>query len=161
MAITELLEDESVRRQVVFTANDVTVAAMDTVSLIAPEDIDQIVVTGSHGGASAGEYARIGGVRCVVCSDAGFGKNDAGVRGLMELDAESVAGVSVAHTSARIGDGLDVWENGIVSYVNETARRWGINAGSPLKEQIVALARGRAAYLDGDAIPDSRSVGQQ
>lgn len=141
MAITELLEGESIRREVVFAANDVTIAAMDTVSLIAVADANQVVVTGSHGGASAGEYARIGKVSCVVCNDAGFGKNDAGVRGLKELDEQMVAGVSVAHTSARIGDGLDAWENGIVSYVNETARRWGIRTGAPLKTQILAAVR--------------------
>lgn len=98
-----------------------------------------ILVTGSHGGTSAGEYAASFGVAVVVCNDAGIGKNRAGVAGLAAVAERGIAGIAVSHESARIGDGTDTWEHGVVSYVNDVARRAGIRVGVPLRPQIVAL----------------------
>ncbi|MGW5381522.1 hypothetical protein [Nocardia sp. NPDC003963] len=111
----------------------------DSIAFAGPRHRGDILVTGSHGGTSAGEYAASFGVAVVVCNDAGIGKNRAGVAGLAAVAGRAIAGVAVSHDSARIGDGTDVWEHGVVSYVNDVARRDGIRVGAPLREQILAL----------------------
>ncbi|WP_330229585.1 3-keto-5-aminohexanoate cleavage protein [Nocardia sp. NBC_00508] len=112
------------------------VAVMDSVSYASRADAGRVIVTGSHGGASAGEYARRFTVSCLVANDAGFGKNNAGIRGLEEIDADAIAGVAVGHESARIGDGTDVWEHGVITFVNDTARRQGYTVGARVQNEI-------------------------
>lgn len=112
---------------------------MDSIAFASAEFDGDLIVTGSHGGASAGEYAASYGVALVACNDAGIGKNEAGTAGLAAIAAHGIAGVGVSHESARIGDGSDAWENGLISYVNVRASELGIKVGHPVKEQIVQL----------------------
>ncbi len=111
----------------------------DSIAFAGPAQSGDFLVTGSHGGVSAGEYATSFGVAVVVCNDAGIGKNRAGVAGLAAVSADGIAGIGVSHDTARIGDGTDGWEHGIVSYVNEVAQRLGIRVGAPLREQLLEL----------------------
>ena len=64
----------------------------------------------------------------VVFNDAGGGKNAAGVASLAELEREGIAAAAVSHESARIGDALDAWENGVVSRANGPAAGGGAHA---------------------------------
>jgi hypothetical protein len=74
----------------------------------------------------------------VVFNDASGGKDDAGVAALEMLHGRGVAAAAVAHTSGRIGDSLDMWENGVLSQVNAEARQLGLNNGDKVS---VALSR--------------------
>ncbi len=98
------------------------------------------MVCGSHGGRSAGEYALQFGYGALISSDAGFGLNHAGVAGLRELGEHGIPGVGVAHTSARIGDGRDVWRNGVVSYVNRPAIDAGARPGQSVQTAVTMIA---------------------
>lgn len=60
--------------------------------------------------------------------------------GLAALDG--VVGVADGHDTARIGDGHDTCANGIISYVNESAREAGIRVGEPLSAALTRLAAG-------------------
>jgi nucleotidyltransferase/DNA polymerase involved in DNA repair len=71
-----------------------------------------------------------------VFNDAGVGKDGAGIAALGLLDADRIAAVAVAHTSARIGEALDTWERGVVSHLNAAARQLGLREGEPLREQL-------------------------
>jgi hypothetical protein len=42
----------------------------------------------------------------------------------------------VAHTSGRIGDSLDMWENGVLSHVNEAGRKLGLSVGAKVRETL-------------------------
>ncbi|GGM35612.1 hypothetical protein ACFFX1_52290 [Dactylosporangium sucinum] len=129
---------------VAFTQDGCRVIVMDTISLASAEDAGQVIITGSHGGMSAGEYARQARVACVICNDAGFGKNNAGVAGLCDLDRDGIAGVAVGHLTARLGDGNDVWSNGVVSFVNETAKAAGFAVGWAIQDQVRRYLGGRS-----------------
>lgn len=140
-----LLTSERIEPHTVWTHAGIRVMVTDSIAFGSPEHAGHVLVTGSHGGASAGEYTAGFGLAAVACNDAGVGKNDAGVSGLKALDAHGIVGVAVAHTSARIGDGDDVWDNGVVSFANDTATTAGIRCGHPLKQEIIELVRRWAA----------------
>jgi hypothetical protein len=114
------------------------VLVMDSITLVEPDDAGAIVVSGSHGGRSSGEYACRVPLAAVVFNDAGIGKDEAGVVALGMLYERGVPAATVAHDSARIGDALDGWESGVASRVNEAARRIGLSTGSPLREALAA-----------------------
>jgi hypothetical protein len=115
------------------------VIVTDTVTRIEACDADAIVVTGSHGGTSAAEFALSARLRLVVFNDAGVGKDQAGIAGLARLDQRSIAAATVSHISARIGDAEDAWRNGVVSYVNRPARQLGVMPGQRLAEIVAKL----------------------
>jgi len=134
-----IVETEGVEPTLVFASNGTRVWIMDSIAFASSAQAGDVIVTGSHGGASAGEYAVEFGVRVVVCNDAGVGKNRAGIAGLAAVDADGIAGIAVGHESSRIGDGNDVWECGIVTYVNPTAIAAGVRMGRHVSEEVLAL----------------------
>jgi hypothetical protein len=118
------------------------VIAMDSITMVAPEDAGAIVVSGSHGGASSGTYALEVPLGAAFFNDAGIGKDDAGVVALEMLQAAGVAAGTVSHLSARIGDARDCWESGVISRCNAAARALGIVAGADLRATLSRLVSG-------------------
>jgi hypothetical protein len=109
---------------------------LDSVTQVEFGHAGQLVVTGSHGGASVVLYARAVRAWMYVFNDAGVGKDGAGVAALDLLQADGIAAAAVAHDSARIGEALDTWENGVVSKLNGAARALGLRVGVPLRGQL-------------------------
>jgi hypothetical protein len=124
----------------------VTVVAMDSVSLVAPEDSESIICTGSHGGLLGGrpETAVRLHVAAAFYNDAGIGIDGAGISRLPHLDARGIAGLTVAAHSARIGDGMSTFADGIVTHLNETARALGAAAKLSAREAVARIAENLA-----------------
>jgi hypothetical protein len=103
------------------------IVLIGSASLISPDDAGQIVVTASHGALVGGnaQMALQVDAFAAVFSDAGVGRDNAGISRLPALDGRGIAGLTVSAASARIGDAASVYEDGIVSHVNDTARRLG------------------------------------
>lgn len=118
------------------------VMVMDSITKVAPEDEGTLVVSASHGGTSSGEFALAVPLRGAFFNDAGVGKDGAGIAALAMLQQRGVAGATVAHTSARIGDAQDTWDHGVVSHVNDRARALGILPGQPLRAALTRLVGG-------------------
>ncbi|MBA3479151.1 MAG: hypothetical protein H0T52_12265 [Lautropia sp.] len=114
------------------------VIVMDSVSLVQPSDAGAVVVTASHGGLLGGDPAsalKVDALAAVYC-DAGFGKDRAGVTRLPALEARGIAAATVSSDSARIGDGQSVYEDGVLSCVNDKAASLGIAVGDTVQELI-------------------------
>lgn len=126
----------------VVRGNGARVVIMDSITKVTPEDAGSVVVSASHGGASSGEFALEVSLKAAFFNDAGVGKEDAGIAALAMLQQRGVAGGTVSHTSARIGDAQDMWDHGVVSHTNERARALGILPGERLRDALVQLARG-------------------
>lgn len=120
---------------------------VDSATRLAPADRGFVVVCGSHGGIYAAWLAARAGVRAIVLNDAGIGRDRAGVAGLPWLDALGVAACAVDFRSARIGDGADTLECGVLSTVNDTAAALGCTPGRACREAVARLAEASAASL--------------
>lgn len=115
------------------------VIVMDSITKVTPEDAGAIVVCASHGGTSSGEFALEVPLKAVIFNDAGVGKDNAGIAALEMLQKRGVAAGTVAHTSGRIGDSLDMWENGLLSHVNGVARELGLSEKARVREALTKL----------------------
>ncbi|MCU0773958.1 MAG: hypothetical protein MUC74_05460 [Ideonella sp.] len=115
------------------------VLLIDSITQVAPSDAGSIVVSASHGGTSSGAFALEVPLKGVFFNDAGVGKDGAGIAALAMLQERGVAGGTVAHTSARIGDAQDMWDAGVISHLNDAAVRLGLVVGQPLREALLAL----------------------
>lgn len=99
-----------------------------------------IVVSGSHGGASAARFALQAQVRLAVFNDAGVGRDGAGIAGLELLQAAGIAACTVSHESARIGDARSTLEDGVISHANAAAAALGARPGQRLADWLATLA---------------------
>lgn len=122
------------------------VIVMDSLSLIEPSDAGAIVITASHGGLLGDDPATALGADAIaaIFSDAGFGKDRAGITRLPVLDRRGIAGATVSVDSARIGDGRSVYRDGVLSHVNDRAAAMGIRVGQSVQsfvEQVISHHR--------------------
>ena len=129
------------------------VVCIDSASLVSPDDHDAIVVTGSHGGLLGGEKKTALKYDAIAAfyNDAGMGKNNAGVSRLPALDERGIIGGTVSSMSAKIGDGLSTYEDGVLSCVNRKAEEFGGKTGMKLKDFIVLIRlrlKAQAAHVN-------------
>jgi hypothetical protein len=115
------------------------VIVIDSITQLEAGDHGAVVVSGSHGGTSSGEFALALPLRLVFFNDAGVGKDDAGIAALSMLQVRGVAGAAVAHGSARIGDALDAWQHGVISHVNDAAHSLGLRVGQSVQLAVQPL----------------------
>jgi hypothetical protein len=115
--------------------------ALDSVSLVRPEDAHAVLVTGSHGALLGGKPDRVldVDVHAAFFNDAGGGKDGAGWSRLAALDARGIAAATVSCDSARIGEGRSTYETGVLSHANEAARRLDVREGMTCREAVARL----------------------
>ena len=124
------------RATVAATLGSRRVLLVDSITWLEAGAAVHIVVSGSHGGRSAGEYAVRWPLALCCLNDAGVGKDHAGIVALDMLESRGTPAVAYGHMSARIGDARDAWDNGVVTHVNAQARALGFAPGQALREAI-------------------------
>ncbi len=118
---------------------------IDSAAMVEPNDADQIIVTGSHGGlvgANPAYALRVDGFAAVF-NDAGIGIDEAGIARLPALQQRGIAAFTVAAASARIGEAKSTYEDGVISAVNERARELGAMPGKRGQGGAARLGAGR------------------
>jgi hypothetical protein len=117
------------------------VALLDSAALMSAQDRGQIVITASHGGliGDRPETAAKVDVFAAVFNDADLGIDGAGITRLPALDRRGIAAATVSAWSARIGDGRSIYEDGVISHINDTARRHGAAIGISTREFVIRL----------------------
>jgi hypothetical protein len=138
-------QEETRRRIAEAEAGGTAVWALDSASLVEPRDVGAVVLTGSHGALLGGrpETAMKVAVFAAVFNDADRGVDDCGILRLPALDARNIAGATVSAWSARIGDGLSTYRDGMVTAINETAARCCGEIGLPAAELVARLVAAR------------------
>jgi hypothetical protein len=110
-----------------------------------------VLVTGSHGGAYPGRIVIGATLRAAIFHDAGIGREEAGVASLALLQDIGIAGASVSHWSARIGDTDDMMRRGKISRANLAALAAGVTVGMACAD-AAKLLRG-APWRIGETPP--------
>jgi hypothetical protein len=120
--------------------------ALDSVSLTNPKDDSAILVTGSHGALPGGrkDLALGSNALAAVFNDAGNGPGDRGRTRLPVLDSRHIAAATVGADTACIGEGLSSYNEGILTFVNDTAQSHGAFPGMTTKEFIDQFIRFRS-----------------
>ena len=127
---------ESLKKQTRTQIDGVCITVTDSITFLNESNSGDIVVCGSHGGLSAGNYAKKYRVKAVFFNDAGIGKNNAGVKSLEFLNDAGILACTVDCMSAEIFNGQDVLDHGIISVCNQLAKSRGIKEKLAVKEAI-------------------------
>ena len=117
-------------RQVVFTApSGAQIVALDYIAGGLDEDRHRnVLCVGGHSGRNVDDY-----IRClpagIIGSDGGMGKDRAGAAGIWVVQKYGLAAASVAAATARLGDGLSTYQDGVISACNDLAAAKGVRVG--------------------------------
>src|SRR2546430_738523 len=114
------------------------IATASTFSIKEPMP-DAVICGASHTARVFAESLQKIGPRGAMANDAGFAKFNSGIDGLPILDQMGMAGAAVAATSARIGDGLSTYNDGVISAINSLAASRGVKVGMPAKEAAALM----------------------
>jgi uncharacterized protein YunC (DUF1805 family) len=124
------------KKQIQTQIDGVSITVTDSITFLNESNAGDIVVCGSHGGVSAGEYAQKRHLKAVFFNDAGIGKNNAGVKSLESLSDAGILACTVDCMSAEIFNGQDILDNGIISVCNQKAKSRNIKEKMTVKEAI-------------------------
>ena len=106
----------------------------DSATSLTEQNKNDVVVDGSHCGYNVGQMMVATAVKGMIGNDAGRGLEDAGIGSLKLLDEHGIPGAAVSSMTAEIGVGVDTYYSGVISAVNETAKKLGISEGMTAKE---------------------------
>jgi len=119
------------------------VVCTDSIAFGTEADRDRtVLVTAGHTGRSAVPYLRSVHPWGFICSDGGRGRDDSGMAGLAVVEADGLAGATVDARTARMGDGLSSYHDGVISAVNRPAHHRGVEIGMPAKQAAHLLLQG-------------------
>lgn len=136
---------------------EVRVLVVDGVSKLPPEANGAIVVGGSNAAIYATYFSAKAGARAAIHHDCGIGRDEAGVRGLLWAEQHGMAMAAVATDSARVGDGEDMLQRGVISRVNRLAAMCGVENGQTVVQAVDLLKSAPWPHADVEAPVEGRT----
>jgi hypothetical protein len=129
------------KRFVIASGGGRPVVGLDAAPLLVPDDAGAIAVTGSHAALFRGRPDDVITValHAAFFNDAGVGLDRAGIARLADLDRRAMIAGAVSAASAEIGNARSAYDTGILSHLNDAARRAGLAPGMPLREAVDRL----------------------
>lgn len=136
-----LLNDEADHpHEVVFEQGPNRVVAMDSARYVDGRNhARDVVVPSSYLGVLPARLMAPHRPRAVIGHDGCIGKDGAGIAGLWYLEALGIPSAAADGMSAELGNGMDLYETGVISRVNILAERCGVREGMSVREAAVLL----------------------
>ena len=131
---------EITNRTIMWSDGGGAIVCTDSIAFGLPEDRHRnVLCTAGHTGRSAAPYLERVRPRGFICSDGGGGRERSGTAGLAAADALGLAGATVDAATARMGDGLSTYLDGVISACNALGRERGVRLGQPARDAAHAL----------------------
>ncbi|MCY7307617.1 MAG: hypothetical protein LH632_16040 [Rhodoferax sp.] len=111
------------------------IMALDSAAdILAHNRARDVLVTASYIGVLPARLLREHLPRAVIGFDGGGGPLGASIAGLWYLEALNIPAAAVDVMTVILGDGVDVYRNGRISYLNRPAADCGVRAGMSAQE---------------------------
>jgi hypothetical protein len=130
--------------------------AINSATLVTDAMAGHVVVTGSHGSIYPAYLLARRHLRGAILHDAGPSRDNSGSECLRYLEGLGVAAAVIDYLSARIGDGPDMLERGIVSGVNAVAAALGCAPGQACGDAAECMTRGTVSDVDPPPYEEAR-----
>jgi uncharacterized protein YunC (DUF1805 family) len=141
------------RGQMLVVAEDASgrIVALDSSSYLGPHKThpNDVIVVGSYCGTRILAPMFTRGVKAVIATDAGIGKDNAGISGLLHGETIGVPVATIAAMSAETSNGRETLLIGRISRANKQAQALGVEIGMIAYEAAARLAKAPA----GKSIP--------
>jgi hypothetical protein len=149
------------RGQMLVVAEDAggRIVALDSSSYLGPHKTlpTDVIVVGSYCGLRILAPMFTRGVKAVIATDAGIGKDNAGISGLLHGETIGVPVAVIAAKSAETSNGRETLLLGTISRANRQAQALGVTTGMIAYEAAARLAKAPP----GKAIPTPLGSGEK
>ena len=133
-------EESDHPHDVVFDSSRGRIVAMDSARYVDGRNSNRdVVVPSSYLGGLPARLMAPHRPRAVIAHDGCIGIDGAGIAGLWYLEAIGIPAAAAAGMSAELGNGMDLYETGIISRVNILAERAGVEEGMSVAEAAKIL----------------------
>lgn len=140
------------QHEMVRTARGAVIAVDSAADITEANRGTDVMVTASYIGVLPARLAMDHAPRAVLGFDGGVGPEGAGMAGLWYFEALNVPAAAIDVMSIILGDGVDAYSNGVVSFINRPARDCGVEVG-------MAVSIAARLMLDNDpAAPSAYQV---
>ncbi len=145
-----ILEREADHPQTVVLERDGRrVVAMDSARFVDARNTDHdVVVPASYIGVLPARMVAPHRPRAVIGHDACIGKEAAGIAGLPYLEALGIPAATGAGMSAELGNGMDLYESGVISRLNDLAYQCGVRQDMTVREAAELLLENDPADVE-------------
>lgn len=132
--------DAAGRHVVAHSTSGRAVVAMNSITDALPADRDtNVLCTAGHTGRGEIDYIIRAAPFGFISSDGGRGKNDSGIGALAQVNEAGIAGAAVSAQTARMGDGMSTYFDGIISAANDLAVTASVRIGMTASEAAQLL----------------------
>lgn len=107
-----------------------------------PEASGDLVVNASYSGVLCAKMVMAAKPGFVIGLDCAIGKDGAGVAGLAYYEALTIPAAAADVMTAEMGNGRDLYDEGVLSRVNEAAERLGVRPGMSVRDAADAMLSG-------------------
>jgi hypothetical protein len=133
--MTDLLSTEEHPQELVLEYEGKRVVTMDSARYVDQNNHGRdVVVAASYIGVLPARLMAPHQPRAVIGHDGGIGKDAAGIQGLYYLEALGIPAAAASGDSAELGNGEDLYQEGVISRMNILAENCGVRQGQPVKE---------------------------
>jgi hypothetical protein len=103
---------------------------------------DDVVVAASYAGVLCAKMIMKAKPRAAIGLDCAIGKDGAGISGLWFYEALGVPAAATDVMTAEMGNGRDMYDEGVISRLNDSAQRLGLTVGMSVRDAAQALLTG-------------------
>lgn len=137
------------------------VVAVDSAYHVLPENrgVD-VVVNASYCGILPARFIGAQRPRGSIGVDCGVGPAGASIAGLWYLEALNIPAATADVMTVRLGDGNDLYERGIVSFVNRPAADCGVSVGLPVAQAAALMLERDPAEPSAADVTNRTVVGE-
>jgi hypothetical protein len=151
--MSDLLATEEHPQLVMLEHNGRRVVTMDSARYVDGRNRERdVVCAASYIGVLPARLIAPHRPRAVIGHDGGIGKDAAGIQGLYYLEALGIPAAAAQGDSAELGNGKDLYEEGIISRMNILAENCGVRCG----QSVAAAARCLLEHDPGDIEPGTK-----
>lgn len=144
------------------------ICAMDSAYHVDPQNRGRdVCVNSSYCGVLPARFIAEAAPRGAIGMDCGIGPEGSAIAGLWYLEALDIPAAVADVMSARLGDGVHLYRNGVISFLNQPAADCGVRSGMPVAEAARLMLENDPAPAAADEItnrtvmhthPDGRQV---
>lgn len=137
------------------------IVAMDSAYDVAPGNRGQdVVVNASYCGVLPARFIAEQAPRGAIGVDCGIGPEGAAIAGLWYLEALNIPAAVADVMTVLLGDGMDLYERGVISIVNRPAADCGVVSGMPVHEAATLLLEHDALEPKANEVTNRTVVGE-
>lgn len=116
------------------------IMAMDSAYHVEPANREaDIAINASYCGVLPARFIGAQHPRGSIGVDCGVGPAGASIAGLWYLEALNIPAAAADVMTVRLGDGVDLYRNGVISFVNRPAMDCGVLPGMPVSEAAALM----------------------